>query len=169
MDDGASRIHESPEFQIEVEVRDGETVVSARLRRTAEECYRLFCDADLIPEWLWVVDTAVVQERDPRNRAVRVDFIGALERASIGYTLSYEYDDAGLEVRWHHLGRGVRELAGSARFVSREDGGCLLEYRLRTQLTAGLPPWADQLYTERPAETVVVDFCEFVESRSSGA
>lgn len=159
--------NEPPEFEINVEQQDGETVVTARLGLPADECYRLFCDADLIPEWLWVVDTAVVQQRDERNRAIQVDFIGSLERASIGYTLTYAYEDATHEVCWHHVGRGVKQLAGSARFDSHPEAGCLLEYRLRSQLLSGLPPWADQLYRDRPAETVVLDFCEFVERHGS--
>lgn len=159
--DGSKQPGAAPRFEIDVEQRDGETVVTARLDRSAEHCYRVFSDADLIPEWLWVVDTAVVQERDDANRALRVDFIGALERASIGYTLCYEYDDQGREVRWHRAGGGERRLAGSARFADRDGGGCLMEYRLTSELTTGLPPWADQLYRQRPAETVVVEFCEF--------
>lgn len=161
--DGKSGSPVAPEFQIDVEQRDGETVVTATLHRDADVCYRLFTDADLIPQWLWVVDTAIVQERDAKNRAIRVDFIGALERASIGYTLVYEYDDEQREVSWLHAGRGVKQLAGSARFAPTGEGRCRLEYRLRTELTAGLPPWADQLYRQRPAETVVLDFCEFAE------
>ena len=161
--DGASTLNKAPEFQIDVEERDGETVVTAVLRCDVDECYRLFTDVDLIPQWLWVVDTSVVQERDEKNRATRVDFIGSLERAAIGYTLTYDYDDEQREVRWLQTGRGMKQLAGAARFEAVGDGRCRLEYSLRTELTAGLPPWADQLYHQRPAETVVLDFCEFVE------
>ena len=159
-------MEQPPEFEIETVEREGELVVTARLSLAPDECYRLFCDADLIFDWLWVVDTAVVQRRDERNRAVQVDFIGSLQRASIGYTLSYDYDDAQREVRWHNVGRGVKQLVGSARFLPHPRSGCLLEYHLSSQLMAGLPPWADQLYRDRPAEAVVLDFCEFVERQS---
>lgn len=152
-----------PRFQILTTEQDGEVVVNATLHRPADHCYRLFCDADRIPEWLWVVDTAIVQERDESNRALRVDFMGALERASIGYTLRYAYSDDERRVSWHHEGRGVEQLFGSARFISLPDGGCQLEYRLDTRITEGLPPWADELYRTRPAESVVIDFCEYVE------
>lgn len=151
------------DLDVRVEQRPNETVVTARLRPGADQCYGLFCDVDRIPQWLWVVDTAVVQERDAQNRATRVDFIGSLERAAIGYSLSYSYDDERREVRWHHVGSGVKELAGSARFIPHPAGGCTLEYRLTSELSSGLPPWADQLYRQRPAETVVIDFCEYVE------
>lgn len=156
-------------FSIHVQQVEGETVVTAHIAAEAEFCYALFCDADLIPEWLWVVDRAIVQRRDERRRALEVDFLGALERASIGYTLRYSYDDERREVTWHHQGRGVKELVGRARFVDRPEGGCTLTYVLASSLARGLPPWADQLYQQRPAEAVVLDFCEFVERKRADA
>jgi hypothetical protein len=71
-------------------------------------------------------------------------------------------------VSWHHEGHGVKHLFGSAQFTALPDGGCKLEYRLDTRLTDGLPPWADELYRKRPAESVVIDFCEYVERDASG-
>jgi hypothetical protein len=152
------------DFAITVEQRDGLTVVTARPVGQALRCYELFCDADLIPNWLWVVGKAVVQERDDRGRALQVDFIGSLERASIAYTLAYSYDDQQREVQWHRVGGGVRNLAGSARFESEQDERCRLVYTLTSELSENLPAWADELYRQRPAETVVIDFCEWLEA-----
>lgn len=153
------------DFELSVERRGDATVVTARLGQPAQRCYEVFCDADLIPQWLWVVGKAVVQERDARDRALRVDFIGSLERASIAYTLAYSYDDAQREVQWHRLGGGVKTLAGAARFDPRDEQSCTLRYTLSSELRDNLPAWADDLYRQRPAETVVIDFCEWLEHR----
>lgn len=179
MSDGEAHNEESSfaevqaDFDLDVNQLEGQTVVTARLGQPAQRCYELFSDADLIPQWLWVVGKAVIQERDARGRALRVDFIGSLERASIAYTLVYDYDDARREVRWHHEGGGVKTLAGSARFDPpgggrQEHEGCTLRYTLCSELSAGLPSWADDLYKKRPAETVVIDFCEWLEHHVAG-
>ncbi len=152
------------EFALSVEQHNGLTVVTARPARPALRCYELFCDADLIPNWLWVVGKAVVQKRDDKGRALQVDFIGSLERASIAYTLAYSYDDQHREVQWHRVGGGVRNLAGSARFSPGDDERCTLVYTLTSELSDSLPAWADELYRQRPAETVVIDFCEWLEA-----
>jgi ribosome-associated toxin RatA of RatAB toxin-antitoxin module len=153
----------TPDFDISVEESEGQITVTAHLHHPADFCYQLFCDADLIPKWLWVVGTAVVQRRDEQQRALEVDFIGSLERASISYTLLYAYDDEKRKVTWHHAGSGVKVLAGSARFVPDGDERCTMRYSLESELAAHLPTWADDLYKKRPAETVVIDFCEWLE------
>ncbi len=154
------------ELELKVTEEEDRTIVEARLEQTAEQCYRLFSDADHIAEWLVVVGTVVVRRRDDRGRALEVDFLGSLERASVAYTLSYEYDDPQLEVRWRHGGGSLKRLAGSARFLP--DGEhCRLRYTLATEQPRGLPPWADELYRARPAETVVLDFCEWLDRRHS--
>ena len=98
----SSRTTTPTSFELKVTEEEDRTVVEARLEQTAEQCYRLFSDADHIAEWLVVVGTVVVRRRDDRGRALEVDFLGSLERASVAYTLSYEYDDPQLEVRWRH-------------------------------------------------------------------
>lgn len=139
--------------------------VEVRLPAPAERCYRLFGDADHITEWLVVVGTAVVRKRDTRGRALEIDFLGSLQRASVGYTLAYDYDDERLEVRWRRKSGSLRQLAGSARFLPEGEGACRMEYRLKAELPEALPPWADELYRARPAETVVLDFCEWLEAQ----
>ncbi len=156
------RFDEIPDFDLKVSEGAEETVVEVRIPRAAEACYRLFSDASHLPKWLLVVGTVVVRKRDEQGRAREVDFMGSLQRASIGYTLAYEYDDATREVRWRHAGGSVRRLAGSARFTAEGPERCLLRYALASELPSQLPPWADELYRKRPAETVVLDFCEWV-------
>jgi len=153
------------DFSLEVRPEAGGTCVKVRLPGAAERCYRLFSDADHMAEWLVVVGNVVVRRRDEKGRALEAEFLGSLQRASVAYSLTYEYDDDALEVRWQNKSGSVRKLAGSARFLREGERSCRLEYRLTTELPQNLPPWADELYRSRPAETVVLDFCEWLEDK----
>jgi hypothetical protein len=157
----------NPPADLEMTVeRRGETaVITARLEQPAEFCYRLFCRVDDVPGWLWVVGRAVVQERDAQGRALEVDFMGSLKRASIAYSLSYTFDDDLLEVCWHRRSGSLRALAGAARFTPEADGGCRMRYVLHSELPEGLPRWEDELYQSRPAEAVMLDFCDWVDRK----
>ena len=155
-----------PEYQLKV-VREGnETVVTAYVDHPAEHAYRMFCDPDHLTEWLFVVGTVVVTDRDAKGRPLEIDFMGSLERASVSYTLCYEYDDKLREVSWHQKRGTPKQIMGSARFKA-EGPGCRLTYRLVAELPTHLPPWSDELYRERPAETVVLDFCEWLQARTA--
>lgn len=153
--------NDDPELSVSEE--DGHTVVEALLRRPAAQCYRFFTDADRFKEWLMVVGTAVVRERDAQGRAVTVDFMGSLKRASVSYTLSYDYDEEAHEVRWECKGGSMHQLKGSARFIPVDEGSCRLRYRLATMLPGHLPPWEDEMYRAKPAETVILDFCDWLD------
>lgn len=158
------------EDELDLHVRDegDATCVDVRLPAPPGVCYALFNDADHLTEWLVAVGTVVIGKRDERNRALEIDFMGSLKRASVSYTLVYEYDDAKREVRWRHKSGSVRRLQGSARFVPETEATCRLEYRLSAELPKELPPWADELYRARPAETVVLDFCEWLNNKLPG-
>jgi len=158
----------NPRFDYDMQVESSEEgfVVTARLKQSAEFCYALFCEVERVSEWLWVAGTSVVSRRDERGRATEVDFMGSLKRASVSYRLAYEYDDAEREIRWRNSSGSVKELSGSARFAPVEGGpGCLMRYRLKTELAENLPGWEDEFYSRRPAEAVVIDFCDWAESQ----
>jgi hypothetical protein len=150
---------------LQLEQLDGEAVVTARLPRSADLCYRLFGDVERLGEWLTVVDTIVVRRRDEHGRPLEVAFTGHLLRASIAYALVYEYRDDAREVRWSETesGSDVRRLAGSARFTPDGPETCVMRYALATELAPHLPRWADSFYGSRPAEAVVMDFGAWVE------
>ena len=153
------------DLQLKVEHHDAQTVVTALLDKPAEYCYRMFSRPEDTPRWLWVVGNAVVQRRDHIGRALDVDFMGKLERASIAYSLTYAYDDDELEVSWHRHGGAVKALAGTARFSPEDEGSCRMRYTLQSEISKNLPRWSDGLYDTRPAESVVLDFCEWLDNR----
>ena len=153
------------DLRLQVQEGSGETVVTVRLAFPADHCFERFCQVDEVPTWLWVVSGAVVHKRDSLGRALEVDFMGHLQRASVGYALSYRYDDGKREVTWHNRksSSAVKAMNGSARFIPEQDGGCTLRYTLRSELSGALPDWDDRLYSARPAEAVVLDFCEWLD------
>lgn len=145
-----------------MEAHEGEHVVTARLPRPAAKCYRLFCDADRIREWLIAVIDSTVIRRDDESRAVEVEFRGTLDQATVVYTLDYRYDDDTLRVQWTTAHGSIVKIAGSARFTPIDDDSCWLRYRLTSERAHYLPKWDDLQYQVRPAETVVLDFCDWV-------
>ena len=159
------------DLRITVQQEGDETLVTVRLAYPADHCFARFCQVDDVPTWLWVVGGAVVHKRDEQGRALEVDFMGHLQRASVGYALSYRYDDAKREVTWHNRrsSGAVKAMSGSAHFIPEEDGACTLRYSLRSELSGTLPDWDDRLYRSRPAEAVVLDFCEWLDKPAGDA
>jgi uncharacterized membrane protein len=149
-------------YEVRLESHDGESVVTARLSRPAAQCYRLFCDAERIHEWLIAVVDAKIIRRDADARAIEVEFRGTLDQATVVYTLDYEYDDASLRVQWTSGTGSLVKIVGSARFTEIDDESCWMRYRLISERAHYLPKWDDLLYEVRPAETVVLDFCDWV-------
>lgn len=158
----------NPRFDYDMQVDNSgdASIVTVRLKQPADFCYRLFCEVERVSEWLWVAGTSVVSRRDDQGRAAQVDFMGSLKRASVSYRLTYEYDDALREVRWRNRSGSMKVLSGSARFTPVDDGpGCLMRYQLRAELAENLPSWEDEFYSRRPAEAVVIDFCDWAETQ----
>lgn len=149
-------------FGLTADIGERQALVTARLDRPAERCYRLFCDVEQVPRWLGIVQQVTVHERDARGRPARADFVGVLQDGAVCYTLSYTYDDRARRVSWRQHSGGVEAMVGSAVFTPHDDGGCLLDYSLRAVLPDTLSPWSDPLYRSRPAEAVVIGFCEWV-------
>jgi len=159
------------DLRITVQEEGDQTLVTVHLGHEADHCYERFCQVDEVPTWLWVVGGAVVHKRDEQDRALEVDFMGHLERASVGYALSYRYDDVKREVTWHNRrsSGAVKAISGAAHFIPEQDGGCTLRYSLRSELSGYLPDWDDRLYRSRPAEAVVLDFCEWLDKPAGDA
>ncbi len=65
-------------YAANVEDGYGETIVTARLARDANRCYQRFCAVERVTEWLSVVETITVLDRDDYSRPTRVEFRGTL-------------------------------------------------------------------------------------------
>lgn len=133
--------------------------VSTTLTLGARASYEVFADAMEIPRWLPIVQTARVLTRHLDGRPARVAFTRSLERGSLGYTLEYTYDDAGMTVLWSTPASSNVVLSGEARFVPLSNRACLMLYRLVLEL-----PIVDDLISseldKHPASLVVAEFRE---------
>ena len=133
--------------------------VSTTLTVSARAGYEVFADAMEIPRWLPIVQSARVLTRHLDGRPARVAFTRALERGSLGYTLEYAYEDAGMTVLWSTPASSNVVLSGEARFVPLSNRACLMLYRLVLEL-----PIVDDLLNseldKHPASLVVSEFRE---------
>jgi len=133
------------------------------LPRTADACYELFCDVGRIPEWLTVVRSAVITRRDRNERPREVAFLARLERATVGYTLTYRYRHSERWVCWATPEESSISVSGFAQFSPLGARSCLMTYSLALDLGDGrLPSWSDPLYEGHAASAAMTDFRDFV-------
>src|SRR5262245_46308342 len=74
-----------------MEIAPVTTEVSATLPVGAGTAFEAFADIAQTPRWLSVVQSARVVRTDEQNRPAVVAFLARLERATIGYSLSYRW------------------------------------------------------------------------------
>lgn len=130
---------------------------------SADQCYRLLCDVERIPEWVAGVAEVTILERDDRDRAWRVRFTGMPSRGSLSYELVYEYEQDARIVRWQTVEVALRDLRGKARFDELDGGRCRMTYAIRNDTGDQLPSWARAVLAEESAEKVAYAFRRFVE------
>jgi uncharacterized membrane protein len=144
-----------------------EAIVSTTLAASAEEAWDAFCDVEATPRWVSVVKSVRVLDRDEKDRPRRVAFLARLERATIGYTLEYAYDEETRTVTWASP-EGRVAVSGRARFIPLGPRACMLEYQLELELPGGaLPPWEDPFFSGHAASVVMNDFRDYL-TRSRG-
>lgn len=136
--------------------------LTVSLPRSADLCYDAFCDIEKTPEWLSIVRTAVVTERDARGRARRVAFLCRLARATIGYSLTYSYWPGHRRVAWTTSVNSQIVVNGSAHFQPLSPSACLLTYSLDLALGSGLPEFDDTSFRLHATSATLGDFREFV-------
>lgn len=137
------------------------TEVTTTLPVDAATAFELFADVVEIPRWLPVVQAAHVLERDRGGRATRVSFRVALERASLGYILSYRYLPGERRVTWTSPSGRTIQVDGEASFVALSAHACLMTYRLGLDLPVS-SEWLTRHYDNHAASAVVGHFREYV-------
>jgi uncharacterized protein YndB with AHSA1/START domain len=103
-------------------------IVSARIARPVEACWRAFTDAGALPRWVPGMQAAELVARGQAGLPAQIRFRYA---AGLAYALRYTYDIEQRVVRWEPVDEdgargGVR---GFARFTP-VDGGTELTYAL---------------------------------------
>ena len=135
--------------------------LSRTIPRSAQTCHRAFCAVERTPEWLRILHSAMVTERDALGRARRVAFLMRLRHATVGYTLHYRYRERDLRVTWGTPLRSELRVHGYAQFSPLGDGSCLMTYGLELR-KRGLPAFADSHFEGHAPSAVMADFREFV-------
>ncbi len=131
------------------------------LPRSADACYALFCDVERTPEWVPVLASAVITERDRGGRPRRVAFQARLERASVGYTCTYRYRHAERQVAWATPARAALVVRGLAQFQPVADAACLMTYSLDLRVRRGLPPLAARGFAVHASSATLGGFRAF--------
>jgi hypothetical protein len=133
----------------------------------ARFCWGLLADPRLVPEWIAGVADAEILEIDDEGRAVRVRFGGMPSTGSIGYGVTYRYDEPGLVLRWESFESPERRIDGEARLVELGAGRCRLHYALTTWTSRSLPAWAKDTLAGDTPERAVHAFQRFAERRAA--
>ena len=137
--------------------------LTAALPRSADACYRLFCDVERTPAWLPILASAVVTERDPAGRPRRVAFQASLVRASIGYSCRYSYYADGRQVAWSTPRRSSITVRGVAQFQPVSAGACVMTYALDLHVGRGLPPFANAVFGLHASSATLAAFRDFAQ------
>ena len=132
--------------------------LQTQLPVSAQRAYELFCDSERIPSWLQVVRSSRVIRRFEDGRAKRTAFIAQMERASMGYTLHYRYDDQARCVTFSTAPDASTQITGRAYFEDRGSRYCVMHYELDLRSSTQLPEWEDKGYAGHPAQAVLRDF-----------
>jgi uncharacterized membrane protein len=135
--------------------------LTVALPRPAWACYALFCAVERTPEWLSVVTTAIVVEREPDGSARKVAFLASLRRASIGYSCTYRYHDDERRISWSTSKRSSIVVRGMAQFHELSERSCLVTYALDVRVAGGLPPFADSGFAAHASSATLADFRDF--------
>jgi uncharacterized membrane protein len=135
--------------------------LTTAIGRPARVCYELFCDAERVPEWLRVVRSARVRERNRGGRPTVVTFLAELERATVGYTLDYAYRERDLGVSWSTASDGNLLVAGWAQFTPLGPAAALMTYQLVLDTECAAATWLDPFFDGHPASSVMSDFRDF--------
>jgi ribosome-associated toxin RatA of RatAB toxin-antitoxin module len=136
--------------------------LSVTLPRSAERCYALFSDVERTPEWLPILRSATVTERDPRGRPQHVAFLCRLSRATVGYTLAYRFAPAERRVSWTTRPRASLRVRGTAHFQPLGAASCMVTYGLDLALGGGAPRFEDAAFSSHATSASLAEFRDFV-------
>ena len=95
---------------------DSELVVT--IPRSARACYELFADVERLPEWLPIIKSAAVRQRDEHERAIEVAYMATHDRSTVGYRLRYIYSERDLSMSWSTVAGSSIQISGSVQFTA---------------------------------------------------
>jgi ribosome-associated toxin RatA of RatAB toxin-antitoxin module len=138
--------------------------LSASLPIGARTAYELFCEVETIPVWVSLVNSVRVLDKNALGRPERVAFLAELDRATIGYTLHYSYDEHDLIVSWQTPHDTMTRISGRVQFQPLGKRACLIQYTLNLELPeALLPTWEEPFVNGHAASAVINDFRDHID------
>lgn len=138
-------------------------LLTTTLPVSAERAFELFCALQRAPEWVSVLRSVQILERDPRGYPQRAAFLAELERGTIGYTLRYRAYPEKLSLTWESEPDGAVIVCGRAQFSPLGPKASMLHYQLQLDVPSGaLPAWGDPFFDGHAASAVIADFRDFV-------
>jgi uncharacterized membrane protein len=135
--------------------------LSVAIPRPATECYRLFAEVERIPEWLSVVRSAVVTDRDRAGRPRTVAFLARLLRSALGYSCRYRFNARRRTVSWATDRDSTVTIKGFAQFAPMGTSACLMTYSLEIEKGKVLGEWEDTFFANHASSAALNDFREF--------
>jgi uncharacterized membrane protein len=143
----------------DLEIAPITTEVSATLPVGAGTAFEAFADIAQTPRWLSVVQSARVVKKDENGRPLVVAFLARLERATIGYSLTYRWDPTDLSIAWSTPDGATVHIGGDIRFTPLSSRACLMHYRLTMELPFETE-WSNASFGGNAAAAVASDFRE---------
>lgn len=123
--------------------------------------YRYFVAVELLPAWLPVIHSARVLSRNHNGRPDQVSFLAEMTRATVGYVLDYEYDEANLVVRFSTPEDSAIKVSGWARFTPLGHYASLMEYQLRVD-RGSLPAFDNSFFANHEPSAVLHHFRDYL-------
>ncbi len=127
---------------------------------SAPRAFELFAECGRVPEWLSIVRSAHVFDRDKAGRATRVSYLASVDRGLLGYTLRHTYDPDRLTAHFRTNVDAALSVVGSARFAALGSSACLMEYELSVRVPIA-EAWADPFFDSHAGSAVVHAFRDF--------
>jgi uncharacterized membrane protein len=155
----------SPWTDDDLDVAPITTEVSATLPVGAGTAFEAFGDVTRTPRWLSVLQSVRVVKNDEHGRPLLVAFLARLERATIGYSLEYRWDETDLTVAWSTPEGSSVHIVGDVRFTPLSTRACLMHYRLSLELPFR-SEWANASFGGNAAAAVASEFREYLRTIS---
>ena len=121
------------------------TAVRLGVLRPAEFCYEVFCDVTRMTSWISVLRSVSVRTRHDDGKPREVAFLASLDRATLGYTLTYSYDDRECRVAWCPQPDSGVKVEGWVKFRPLTPDTCVMICRSWIDPASSLPSANDPL------------------------
>ncbi len=130
--------------------------------RPARACYELFADVERLPEWMPMIRSVRVLDRDKFERPGQVTFTATLPRATLTYRLRYFFSERDLSMRWTTLPDSGIRISGCVSFTPLGESACLMRYAIDSDFTSAGVELGSTCFDRRPT-AIIAEFRDFAQ------